>query len=209
MNVSDPNEGRDLVGDVLKVWESPRHLRCRDLSFFLRDIAALDESRQVCRRSAEGLNDDICHAPSALDLLCAPACGKKVLFFKSVCSQFIRKLSADQGRIALFIYDGIHSTDCMRLFLNTSTSSSLLHETPPSIALHVDVYFESMASPLRVRGRPCSLSVKSWMTFGLAYAALYVLLTVTDRVSLRQAAVAKSGCKKPFGPLVKRFSTEG
>ena len=63
-----------------------------------------------------------------------------------------------------------------------------------------------MASPLRVGGRPCSLSVKSWMTFGLAYAALYVLLTVTD---LRRAAVAKSGCKKPFGPLVKRFSTEG
>ena len=47
------------------------------------------------------------------------------------------------------------------------------------------------------------------MTFILAYAALYVLLTVSGPVSLRQAAVAKSGCKKPFGPLVKRFSTEG
>ena len=66
-----------------------------------------------------------------------------------------------------------------------------------------------MASPLRVGGRSCSLSVKGWMTFGLAYATLYVLLTVTDRVSLRRAAVANSGCKKPFGPLVKRFSTEG
>ena len=95
------------------------------------------------------------------------------------------------------------------LLLNKSTSSSLLHETPPSIVLHVDVHFESTASPLRVGG-PCSPSVKeSWMKFVLAYAALYVLLTVSGRVSLRQVAVAKSCCKKPFGPLVKRFSTEG
>ena len=115
MNVSGPIEGWDLVGDLLKVWESPRHLRCWDLSFVLRDIAALDESRQVCRRSADGLND-ICHAPSVLGLLCAAACGKKVLFFRSVCSQFIHKLSADQGRIALFIYNGVYSTECMQLF---------------------------------------------------------------------------------------------
>ena len=95
------------------------------------------------------------------------------------------------------------------LLLNTSTRSSLLHETPPSIALHVDVHFELTAYLLRVAG-PRSLSVKeSWMTSVLAYAVLYVLLTVSGRVSLRQVAIAKSGCKKPFGPLVKRFSTEG
>ena len=47
------------------------------------------------------------------------------------------------------------------------------------------------------------------MAFILAYAALYVLFTATGRVSLRQAAIAESGFTKPFGLLVKRFSTEG
>ena len=111
---------------------------------------ALDESGQVCRRPADGLKNDICHAPSVFGLLCATACGKRVLFFRSVCSQLICKLSADQGRIALF-YNGVHSMDCVRLsLLNTLTQSSLLHETPPSIAWHIDVHFESMASPLWV-----------------------------------------------------------
>ena len=86
------------------------------LVLYLNANHALDESGQVCHRPADGLNNDISHAPSVFGLLCATACGKKVLFFRSVCSQLICKLSADQGRIALF-YNGVHSMDCVRLFL--------------------------------------------------------------------------------------------
>ncbi|KAL9978056.1 hypothetical protein ACROYT_G015536 [Oculina patagonica] len=49
---------------------------------------------------------------------------------------------------------------------------------------------------------------KSWMAFVLAYGALYVLFAVAGRVSFRWAAMAESGCKKPFGPHVEKFCTE-
>ena len=158
---------------------------------------ALDESGQVCRRPADGLNNDIYHAPSVFGLLCATACGKKVLFFRSVCSQLICKLRADQGRIALF-YNGVHSMDCVRLFLTE-------HVDPKQYATW-DTAFHSMThrcafwvNGFSTLGRgPCFLSVKeSCMTFVLAYAALYVLLTVTGRVFLRQATVAKSSHSVP------------
>ena len=48
-------------------------------------------------------------------------------------------------------------TVCGFSLLDTSTNSSLLHETPPSIALHVDVHFESTASPLWVGNLVVSL----------------------------------------------------
>ena len=117
MDISGLVEGRDLIGDLLKVWESPRHLRCWDLSFVLRDIATLDEGGQVRPHSADRLYDDICHASSVLGFLRTAARSKKVLFFRSASSQFVCKLNTDQRRVALFINNGVHSMDCMRLLL--------------------------------------------------------------------------------------------
>ena len=183
--------------------------RCGNLSFVQRDIAALDESGQVCCRPADGLNNDICHAPCVFGLLCATACGKKVLFFRSICSQlFASSVLIRDELLCSSIMAYTRWTACGFSLLNTLTQSSLLHETPPSIAWHIDVHFESMASPLWIGGLVFSVK-ESCMTFVLAYAALYVLLTVTGCVSLLPAAVAKSSCKKPFSPLIKRFSIEG
>ena len=170
----------------MKVWESPRHLRCWDLAFVLRDVATLDESRKKEKERKKVL--------------------KKVLFFWSIAPSSASLVLIRDKLLCSFIMAYTRWAVCGFSLPNTSTKSSSLHKIPPSIALHVYVLFESTASPLRAGGLVLSL----WRGAGwrLSLQMVHSMFSL-QLLSFRQAAIAESSCKKPFGPLFERFCTKG